>query len=202
MNARTGLLFSLSACALLTAAPVQAQQRSNFGQQLQQQLLNNVENRVLGQPNGYPNQTAYPYGNPGYYPNGNPGYYPNQPGNRYPYQVQRPTYGPNGYQPASGYSQPGYPSNGMMGQPTPRYQLPAQYSGYAPGSTLTYAGRPYVVNPDRTISPIDASRPMPAFQRYQIPAQFAGAAPGSTITYGAAQYSINNDGTMSPLAGQ
>jgi hypothetical protein len=189
MRTRSALFLGLSACLLTLTTSAQAQQRANVGQQVQQQLLNNLTNRALGQPtNAYPNQ----------------GYGPYQNQVTRPYQVQRPVYGQNGYQPpyGQGYGQPGYQQSrpGLFGQQaTQRYQLPAQYNGQAPGSNLTYGGANYVVNRDGTMSP--AARPAPVAQRYQIPARFAGAAPGSTITYGAAYYAINSDGTMSPLVG-
>jgi hypothetical protein len=173
--------------ALLGSSSAFAQQRSNFGQQVQQQLLNNLNSQVTGQPNyGYQNQ-GYPYQNQGYTP----------------YQVQRPVYGPNGYQPpyGQGYVQPGYQQTrpGLLGQQAAqRYQLPAQYSGYAPGSTVSYGGANYVVNRDRTMSPSAGVQPAPAVQRYQIPTQYAGAAAGSTVIYGGRSYAINSDGTMSP----
>lgn len=191
MKTRIALFLGLSTCVLNSA---DAQQRTNVGQQVQQQLLNNLQNRALGQPT-YPNPGYTPYQNP--YQNPNPGYYPNQ-ANSYqanrPYQAQRPVYGQNGYQPTQGYAQPGY------AQGAQRYQLPAQFGGSAPGSQVNYGGANYVVNQDGTMSP--AAPPIPAVQRYQIPPQYAGAAPGSTVNYGSANYTINGDGTMSPFAGR
>lgn len=194
---RTRITLALGLSASLLAAPAYAQQRGattpNFGQQVQQQVLNNLQNRALGQPT-YPNQGygQYPsqgqYSNPGYYSNQNP-YQANR-----PYQAQRPVYGQNAYQPTQNYAQPGY----RQDQQVQRYQLPAQYSGYAPGSQLTYGGASYVVNQDGTMSPATRPLPAPAVQRYQIPAQYAGAAPGSVINYGSASYTINSDRTMSP----
>ena len=205
MRTRSALFLGLSASVLGLTSPAFAQQKPNVGQQIQQQLLNNLENRVLGQPNNaYPNQTYSPQPNQTYSPYQNQTYSPYQNQATRPYEVQRPAYGQNGYQPrpGQGYSQPGY-RHGYPGQPaTQRYQLPAQYRGYGPGSSLSYGGTNYVVNHDGTMSPATHFRPAPAPLRYQIPAQFAGAAPGSTVTYGAAHYAINNDGTMSPLAGR
>jgi len=185
MRTLTALSLGL---ALLGSSSAFAQQRTNFGQQIQQQVLSDVSSRITGQP-AYPNQ-GYLNQNPGY-PYQNQGYVP--------YQVRRPTYGQVGYpqqgnvynQPGQGFRQQGYHT---------RYQLPAQYGGYAPGSTISYGGTNYVVNPDRTMSPAASAMPAPAAQRYQIPTQHVGAAPGSTVTYGGKNYAINSDGTMSPIA--
>src|SRR5262245_11825570 len=37
-----------------------------------------------------------------------------------------------------------------------RYQLPAQFGGNAPGTTVNYGGTNYIVNADRTMSPTSA----------------------------------------------
>ncbi|WP_435008791.1 hypothetical protein P12x_000049 [Tundrisphaera lichenicola] len=186
MMTRSTLALGLASTiiALGFPGPAQAQQRANFGQQVQQQLLNDVSSRITGQPN-------YSYPNQGY--------------SRY--QVQRPVYGQPGYQqPGMGYNQPGpwgyrQPQSNSYGrQAAQRYRLPNQYNGAAPGSTVSYGGANYVVNADRTMSPASLPQAVPAIQRYQIPSQFSGAAPGSTVTYGSRNYAINNDGTMSPLA--
>ena len=88
MRTRFARMLGLSA-ALLPAAfvvPAHAQQRGNVGQQIERQLLNDLGNAVMGQPNPpapnppygpYPGQQGG-YGQPGYQPQGGPGYY--QPG--------------------------------------------------------------------------------------------------------------------------
>jgi len=196
MTTRTTLALGLATALVILSSDAKAQQRTNFGQQVQQQLLNDVSSRITGQP-------AYPYQNQAYAPYQNQAYSPYQNQGTLPYQVRRPVYG----QP--GNSQQGTLLNrlapGLAQQgASQRYQLPPQYAGYAPGSTLSYGGRNYTVNADRTMSPAAATNPAvlpaPAGQRYQIPGQYAGAAPGSTVTYGGRSYAINSDGTMSPVA--
>lgn len=204
MSLRTTRMLGLAATLLplASAGLAQAQQKPSVGQQVERQILNNLENAALGQP-ATPNPNL-PYatapGQPGY---AQPGY--GQPG-----------YGQPGYaQP--GYAQPGYAQPGYgyqqrrLGyfqpqQSAPRYQIPAQNAGAAPGSAISYGGANYVVNGDGTMSPAASapnpnSAPAPVASntpRYQIPAQNAGAAPGSTIAYGGANYFVNNDNTMSP----
>lgn len=214
--------LALGFAALLAAgspAAAQGTGQPDFARQLEQQAIANLQGRVLGQPD-YANQ-GYG-GSPGYSPSQDPAYtrHPGlyMGGAPYPagnsYQVQRPVYGPNAYQPPygpnayqPGYAQPGYqpgfpqPGYGPQGYgaSAQRYQLPPQYSGYAPGTSLNYGGATYVINPDRTMSLASVAQPAAPAQRYQIPAQFAGARPGSTVTYGSANYAINPDRTMSPV---
>jgi len=35
-----------------------------------------------------------------------------------------------------------------------RYQIPAQFAGSAPGTTVNYGGANYVINNDNTMSPV------------------------------------------------
>jgi len=142
MRTRPALYLTLSTGLLALAPSAHAQQRANFGQQVGQQLLNNMGNRALGQPtNAYPNQGYGSYPNQGYgsYPNQGYGSYPNQAYNPYtgattrPYQVQRPAYGPNGYQSMlrPGQGQPGY-----LGQPAAQHghRVGADVAGRVPGA--------------------------------------------------------------------
>jgi len=197
--------LSATLLPLTIVGPAHAQQRANVGQQVERQILNNLGNSITGQPNySYQNQAYNPYqyqqggyGQPGYQPQWGPRYYQRgyqQPVQGY-YPQQRQAYYPQ-QQPQRGY----YPQQPAAAQ---RYQLPAQYAGTAPGTTIAYGGASYVVNPDGTMSPGTAApaQPMSNTLRYQIPAQFTGTTPGSTITYGGANYVINNDNTMSPSAG-
>ena len=213
MRTRSAWMLILSATLLpLTfVGPAHAQRRGNVGQQIERQLLNNLGNTVTGQPNNpYQNQPYTPYqgqqggyGQPGYQPQVGPDYY--QQGGR-GYQQPQQGYYPQ-QQPQQGYYPQQQPQQRYYPQQQPaaaqRYQLPTQYAGTAPGSTVAYGGANYVVNADGTMSPRTAAPAQPRANtlRYRIPAQYAGTAPGSTVTYGGANYVINNDNTMSPSAG-
>jgi len=98
-------------------------------------------------------------------------------------------------------------SGGAIGQPRympgqaawgTRYQLPGQFSGNAPGTTVNYGGTNYTVNSDGTMSP--ATQSGANAMRYQLPGQFRGNAPGTTVNYGGTNYTVNSDGTMSPTS--
>lgn len=174
---RTQPLFTFGLSATLLSmtfvGPAHAQRGNNVGQQIERQLLNNVGNQLTGQPNySYGNQPYNPYlgGQGGY---GQPGYYPRQgaPFYQQPYRqgyVPQQGYGPQGYGPQQGYGQQqGYGPQGYVPQqgyyaPQPtqqpvttaqRYQIPAQYAGAAPGSSVSYGGANYVINTDNTMSP-------------------------------------------------
>ena len=201
MRTRSAVVLGLSATLLpLTfVGPARAQSRANVGRQMEGQVLSNVGNAVAGQPAG-----VVP-GQPG-------AVYPGQPGAVYPGQP-------------AGYGLPATPRqavqgmerqaiNSVTGQPAympqagsaVRYQLPPQYAASAPGTTVNYGGANYVINADRTMSPVAAAAQPAAAQpaanaaRYQIPPQYAASAPGTTVTYGGANYVINADRTMSPAA--
>jgi hypothetical protein len=92
-----------------------------------------------------------------------------------------------------------------------RYQLPGQFSGNAPGTTVNYGGTNYVVNADGTMSPAAAAaqpsvaqpaaaQPAANGARFQLPAQFSATQPGTIVNYGGTAYLVNADGTMSPTA--
>ena len=98
----------------------------------------------------------------------------------------------------------GYQQQAAVSQPTApqRYQIPAGYEAYGPGTTISYGGANYVVNGDGTMA-TSASGSQGAFQptapqRYQIPAGYEAYGPGTLINYGGANYVIGGDGTMSP----
>ncbi len=201
---------------LTFVAPAHAQRANNVGQQIERQLLNNVSSSITGQPSyGYPNQPnnaypgmqggyaqpGYPQRGPGYYPQGAAGYQQPQQG-YYPQQQPQQGYYPQ-QQPQQNYYAQQPPQRGYYPQQpatAPRYQLPAQYAGAAPGSPVSYGGANYVVNADGTMSPGTAAPapPVNSSPRYQIPPQFAATAPGSVVGYNGASYVINTDGTMSP----
>jgi len=204
MRTRSIATLGLSTTLLFftVAGPVHAQRGNNVGQQMERQLLNSAASSITGQPSyPYPNQpyNAYQgmpggYAQPGYPMQRGPGYYPQgNPGYQQPY---RQGYYPQ-QQPQQGY----YPQQ----QPatTQRYQLPAQYAGATPGSSVSYGGANYVVNADGTMSPGGGApaQPLESATRYQLPPQYARTAPGSVIGYGGASYVVNNDGTMSPSNG-
>jgi hypothetical protein len=215
MRTRSARVVGLSAglLALMFVGPARAQRPANLGRQMEGQILNNVGNAVTGQPGA-----AYP-GQPGVYP-GQPGVYPGQPGAVYPGQPGAIVPGqPGGYgvpatprQALQGMErqaissvtstvtgQPGY-GPGQAGSGV-RYQLPAQFAASAPGTTVNYGGVNYVVNADRTMSPVGAAaQPAANAARYQVPSQFAASVPGTTVNYGGTNYVINADRTMSPAA--
>ena len=229
MRTRFARILGLSATLLppTFVGPAHAQQRGNVGQQIERQLLNNLGNAVMGQPNPpAPNPPYGPYqgqqggyGQPGYQPQGGPGYY--QPGGL-GYQQPQPGYYPQpqpGYypqQPQQGYYPQQQPQQGYYPQQQPQQGYYAAAAGRGPalspadavrrhraGTAISYGGANYVVNADGTMSPRTAApaQPRATAPRYRIPAQFAGTPPGSTVTYGGANYVINRDNTMSPSAG-
>jgi hypothetical protein len=107
------------------------------------------------------------------------------------YRPQRQFYYNSYYQPP----QQGY----VAGQ---RYQIPAGYEAYGPGTTISYGGANYVIGADGTMVASTGGaqgvfQPT-APQRYQIPAGYEVYGPGTTISYGGANYVIGADGTMSP----
>ncbi len=151
----------------------------------------------------------------GYFPQGGynsqlqQGYY-QQPQQGYGQQPQQGYY----QQPQQGYSQQpqqGYYQRGYDQQPQQqismsvggglRYQLPAGYEAYGPGTTISYGGANYVIGGDGTMAAsaggsLGAFQPT-ASQRYRIPAGYEAYGPGTTISYGGANYIIGGDGTMS-----
>jgi len=113
-------------------------------------------------------------------------------------------------QPQQGYYQRGYDQQPQQqismsvggGQ---RYQLPAGYEAYGPGTTISYGGANYVIGDDGTMAASaggsqGALQPT-ASQRYRIPAGYEAYGPGTTISYGGASYVIGGDGTMAASAG-
>ena len=148
------------------------------------------------------------------------GYYqqPQQPYFQQPQQgyYQQPQQG-YGQQPQQGYDQQpqqGYYQRGYDQQPQQqasvtgggqRYQIPAGYEAYGPGTTINYGGANYVVGGDGTMA-ASAGGSQGVFQptapqRYQIPAGYEAYGPGTTVNYGGASYVIGDDGTMTPAAG-
>jgi len=215
MRIRIIAMFGLTAAllSLTFVSPAHAQRGNNVGQQMERQLMNNLGSSISGQPNyPYPNQSynAYQgiqggYGQSGYPMQRGPGYFPQgTQGYQQPYRsgsYTQQSYYPQ--QPQTGYYPQQQPQQGYYPQQpatTQRYQLPAQFAGTAPGSSISYGGVNYVVNVDGTMSPggaAPAQLPESA-PRYQLPSQFTATAPGSVIGYNGASYVINNDGTMSP----
>ena len=148
------------------------------------------------QGGGYSQQPQQPY-----FQQPQQGYY-QQPQQGYGQQPQQ------GYdqQPQQGYYQRGYDQQPQQqasvtggGQ---RYQIPAGYEAYGPGTTISYGGANYVVGGDGTMA-ASAGGSQGVFQptapqRYQIPAGYEAYGPGTIINYGGANYVIGGDGTMSP----
>lgn len=182
MRTRFARVLGLSAALLpLTfVSSARAQAPANVGRQVGGQILNDVGNAAVGQPAG-----VVP-GQPGGYAS------PATPGQALQGMERQAINNAAG----AVTGQPGYmPGQAASGA---RYQLPGQFSGNAPGTTVNYGGTNYVVNADGTMSP--AAQSGANATRYRLPGQFGGSAPGTTVTYGGANYLINNDGTMSPVA--
>jgi hypothetical protein len=185
MRTRFARLLGLSAALLSLAfvGPTHAQKPANVGRQVEGEVLNNVGNAVVGQPAIVaPAQPAAPA-------------LPATP--RQAVQgIERQTIN-NATNAITG--QPG-PTMSQGGSAT-RYQVPAQFAGSAPGTTVNYGGTNYTVNADGTMSPAAAAaQPAATATRYRIPSQFTASAPGSTVNYGGTNYVVNADRTMSPVA--
>lgn len=182
MRTRFARELGLSAALLplMFLGSARAQAPANVGRQVGGQILNNVGNAALGQP-----AAAVPGQVGGY------GY------SVTPRQAVQGMERQAIYNAAGAVTgQPGYmPGQAAWGT---RYQLPAQFSRNAPGTTVNYGGTNYFVNADGTMSP--ATQPAANAMRYQLPGQFGGSTPGTTVTYGGANYVVNADGTMSPVA--
>jgi len=162
--------------------------------------------------NGAPFVTNSAYGG-GYFPQGG---YSQQPQQGY-YQQPQQGYGQQpqqGYyqQPQQGYD-PQIQQTSMTVGGGQRYQIPAGYEAYGPGSPISYGGANYVINGDGTMTsdtgPAQvaaniqgASTGPVSGQRYQVPAQYANSAPGSIVTYADHKYILNNDATMTAIADQ
>ena len=181
MKTRTAWLVRLSAAllSLTVVGAARAQAPANPGRQIEGQILNNVGNAVTGQPAPVAPVQPGGYGVPATPAQALQG-------------IQRQTIN--------------NATSAVTGQPMTtqaasavRYQLPPQYAASAPGTTVSYGGRSYIVNADRTMSPVAAAvPPSPPAARYLIPAELAGNRAGTTVSYGGANYLINNDNTMSP----
>jgi hypothetical protein len=206
MTTRSARVLRVSV-ALLSLTPVglaRAQAPANPGRQLEGQIINDVGSAVTGQPapvvpgqpGVFPGQPGVVVpGQPGVVP-GQPGVVPGQPGYGVPATPRQALQGLERQAINSVTGQPGaMPYQGASGA---RYQLPPQYAGSAPGTTVSYGGASYVINADRTMS--RAALPAANAVRYQLPPQYAGSAPGTTVSYGGANYVVNADRTMSPAA--
>jgi hypothetical protein len=182
MRTRFARVLGLSAALLpLTfVSSAHAQAPANVGRQAGGQILSNVGNAVVGQP-----AAAVP-GQPGGYG------YPVTPGQAVQGMERQAIYNAAGAVTGQPGSMPGQAAWGT------RYQLPGQFSGNAPGTTVNYGGTNYIVNAGGTMSP--AAQSGANAMRYQLPGQFGGSTPGTTVTYGGANYVVNTDGTMSPVA--
>jgi hypothetical protein len=195
MKSRSARVVRLSAAllSLTLVGHALAQAPANPGRQLERQILNNAANALTGQPGTVTGQPGAVIGQPGAVAPGQPGSY------GVPATPRQVLQGMERQAINNITGQPGSPAT--SGQ---RYQLPPQFAGSAPGTTINYAGANYVVNADRTMSPAAAAaqpaavQPTPAAARYLIPAELAGNGAGSTVSYGGANYLINNDNTMSP----